>query len=149
MGYPQLFGQQCQGLTILTQSEFLPKAAQPCVLMMFGVLRGLLYHLCYPSAEVLPVCSDGTDPLSSWAVPHMCAFPSVRMLSEHSEAADPQSPTACNLLQTTGRETCTRDILLLLVSMVSSGAALQLDLQHVKLVRYSSLNERKMFHAQI
>lgn len=78
-----------------------------------------------------------------------CAFPSVRMLSEHSEAADPQSPTACNLLQTTGRETCTRDILLLLVSLVSSGAALQLDLQHVKLVRYSSLNERKMFHAQI
>lgn len=37
---------------------------------------------------------------------------------------------------------------LLLVSMVSSGAALQLDLQHVKLVKYSSLNERKMFHAQ-
>lgn len=58
------------------------------------------------------------------------------------------SRAACHFLETTGKETCTGDISLLLVSMVSSGAALQLDLQHVKLVKYSSLNERKMFRAQ-
>lgn len=58
------------------------------------------------------------------------------------------SRAACHFLETTGKETYTGDISLLLVSMVSSGAALQLDLQHVKLVKYSSLNERKMFHAQ-
>lgn len=59
-----------------------------------------------------------------------------------------RSHTACHFLETTGKETCTGDISSLLVSVVSSGAALQLDLQHVKLVKYSSLNERKMFHAQ-
>lgn len=52
-----------------------------------------------------------------------------------------------SLPKTTGKETCTGDIFLLLVSMASSGAALQLDPQHVKLVKYRSLNERKMFHA--
>lgn len=51
--------------------------------------------------------------------------------------------SACHFPGTAGRETCTGDTLLLLVSTVSSGAALQLDLQHVKLVKYSSLNERK------
>lgn len=56
--------------------------------------------------------------------------------------------TACHFLETTGKEMCTGDISLWMVSMVSSAAALQLDLQHVKLVKYSSLNERKMFHAQ-
>lgn len=85
--------------------------------------------------------------LSNWVSSPACLKRlNVEWAQWNSWYADP--PAACHFLETTGKETCTGDIFLLLVSMVSSGAALQLDLQHVKLVKYSSLNERKMFHAQ-